>query len=252
MLKDVGYDVFIDDAEVIEVGRLRLHAIHNPGHTPGSISFLVEGAPAVVQRRHAVPRRAGQHQVRGRGLRHHHRLHRQQAVHAARAHDRACPATVLTPPSAPSDRISRNGSIVAGEALPYHLRPADRTPLHTDDLPPTPTRDRNRRLSASIEAPNELLRLGDDPRRRARGGVQAAHRQMAAVAGWARRRRRVVLGVRRRRPAPPAPLPASPGTARAPGRAAWSRTGSGSGKEDLLSHRACKFLMIPLARTGVS
>jgi glyoxylase-like metal-dependent hydrolase (beta-lactamase superfamily II) len=28
MLKDVGYDVFIDDAEVIEVGRLRLHAIH--------------------------------------------------------------------------------------------------------------------------------------------------------------------------------------------------------------------------------
>ncbi len=45
MLKAVGYDVFIDDAEVIEVGRLRLHAIHNPGHTPGSVSFQVEGAP---------------------------------------------------------------------------------------------------------------------------------------------------------------------------------------------------------------
>lgn len=45
MLKDCGYDVFIDDAEVIEVGRLRLHAIHNPGHTPGSVSFKVEGAP---------------------------------------------------------------------------------------------------------------------------------------------------------------------------------------------------------------
>ncbi len=45
MLKDVGYDVFIDDAEVVEVGRLRLHAIHNPGHTPGSVSFRVEGAP---------------------------------------------------------------------------------------------------------------------------------------------------------------------------------------------------------------
>ena len=45
MLKEVGYDVFIDDAEVIEVGRLRLHAIHNPGHTPGSVSFHVEGAP---------------------------------------------------------------------------------------------------------------------------------------------------------------------------------------------------------------
>jgi glyoxylase-like metal-dependent hydrolase (beta-lactamase superfamily II) len=44
-LKDVGYDVFIDDAEVIEVGRLRLHAIHTPGHTAGSICFRVEGAP---------------------------------------------------------------------------------------------------------------------------------------------------------------------------------------------------------------
>ena len=47
MLNDVGYDVFIDDADVIEVGRLRLHAIHNPGHTPGSVSFRVEGAPLV-------------------------------------------------------------------------------------------------------------------------------------------------------------------------------------------------------------
>ena len=47
MLKKVGYDVFIDDAEVIEVGKLRLHAIHNPGHTPGSISFLIEGAPVL-------------------------------------------------------------------------------------------------------------------------------------------------------------------------------------------------------------
>lgn len=45
MLKDVGYDVFIDDAEVIEVGNLRLTAIHNPGHTPGSVSFLVQDAP---------------------------------------------------------------------------------------------------------------------------------------------------------------------------------------------------------------
>jgi glyoxylase-like metal-dependent hydrolase (beta-lactamase superfamily II) len=44
-LKEVGYDVFIDDAEVIEVGRLRLHAIHNPGHTPGSISFALDDTP---------------------------------------------------------------------------------------------------------------------------------------------------------------------------------------------------------------
>jgi glyoxylase-like metal-dependent hydrolase (beta-lactamase superfamily II) len=44
-LADVGYDVFIDDAEVIDVGRLRLKAIHNPGHTPGSVSFLVQDSP---------------------------------------------------------------------------------------------------------------------------------------------------------------------------------------------------------------
>lgn len=44
-LVEVGYDLFIDEAEVIEVGRLRLRAIHNPGHTPGSVSFLVDGAP---------------------------------------------------------------------------------------------------------------------------------------------------------------------------------------------------------------
>jgi glyoxylase-like metal-dependent hydrolase (beta-lactamase superfamily II) len=44
-LVDVGYDVFIDDAEIIEVGRLRLRAIHNPGHTEGSISFHVEDTP---------------------------------------------------------------------------------------------------------------------------------------------------------------------------------------------------------------
>lgn len=45
MLVDVGYDVFLDDAEVVEFGRLRLDAIHTPGHTPGSISFALVGTP---------------------------------------------------------------------------------------------------------------------------------------------------------------------------------------------------------------
>jgi glyoxylase-like metal-dependent hydrolase (beta-lactamase superfamily II) len=44
-LKDCGYDVFLDDKEVIEVGRLRLHAIHTPGHTEGSICFRLDGYP---------------------------------------------------------------------------------------------------------------------------------------------------------------------------------------------------------------
>lgn len=45
MLVDVGYDSFIDDEEIIEVGRLRLEVIHTPGHTPGSFSFKVVDAP---------------------------------------------------------------------------------------------------------------------------------------------------------------------------------------------------------------
>lgn len=44
-LAEVGYDVFLDDTEVIEFGKLRLHAIHNPGHTPGSISFALADTP---------------------------------------------------------------------------------------------------------------------------------------------------------------------------------------------------------------
>lgn len=44
----------------------------------------------------------------------------------------------------------------------YDERPVDHTPLHTDDLPATPVRDRNIPASAWIEAPDELVHLGDD------------------------------------------------------------------------------------------
>jgi hypothetical protein len=47
-------------------------------------------------------------------------------------------------------------------ALRYDQRPADRTPIHTADLPATPTRDRNIVATAWVEAPPELLTLGDD------------------------------------------------------------------------------------------
>ena len=40
-----SYDFVLEDESVIEVGRLRLHLIHTPGHTPGSMCFLVEGKP---------------------------------------------------------------------------------------------------------------------------------------------------------------------------------------------------------------
>src|SRR5205085_5214256 len=42
-----AYDFILEDESVIEVGRLRLHAIHTPGHTPGSMCFKVEGSPVL-------------------------------------------------------------------------------------------------------------------------------------------------------------------------------------------------------------
>jgi hypothetical protein len=49
-----------------------------------------------------------------------------------------------------------------GPALPADQRPIDPTLVHTVDLPPTPIRDRNIPAEAWIEAPPELLHLGDD------------------------------------------------------------------------------------------
>ncbi len=40
-----SYDEVLTDDSVIEVGQLRLRTIHTPGHTPGSMCFLVEGKP---------------------------------------------------------------------------------------------------------------------------------------------------------------------------------------------------------------
>jgi hypothetical protein len=44
----------------------------------------------------------------------------------------------------------------------YDERPLDDTPVHTADLPPTPTRDRNIPATAWVEVPDSLLTLGDD------------------------------------------------------------------------------------------
>jgi hypothetical protein len=44
----------------------------------------------------------------------------------------------------------------------YDERPVDDTPLHTDELPATPVRDRNIPATAWVEAPDELLQLGSD------------------------------------------------------------------------------------------
>jgi glyoxylase-like metal-dependent hydrolase (beta-lactamase superfamily II) len=40
-----SYDHLLDDDIVYRVGELGLRTIHTPGHTPGSISFALEGTP---------------------------------------------------------------------------------------------------------------------------------------------------------------------------------------------------------------
>jgi glyoxylase-like metal-dependent hydrolase (beta-lactamase superfamily II) len=43
-----SYDQILEDDSVIEIGRLRLHTIHTPGHTPGSMCFRLEGSPVLL------------------------------------------------------------------------------------------------------------------------------------------------------------------------------------------------------------
>ena len=42
-----SYDFVLEDGSVIQVGRLRLHTILTPGHTPGSMCFRLEGSPVL-------------------------------------------------------------------------------------------------------------------------------------------------------------------------------------------------------------
>jgi glyoxylase-like metal-dependent hydrolase (beta-lactamase superfamily II) len=40
-----SYDLVLGDGEIVTVGRLRLETIATPGHTPGSVSFLLQDTP---------------------------------------------------------------------------------------------------------------------------------------------------------------------------------------------------------------
>ena len=42
-----SYDQILDDEAMVSVGRLRLRTIHTPGHTAGSMCFLLEGSPVL-------------------------------------------------------------------------------------------------------------------------------------------------------------------------------------------------------------
>jgi glyoxylase-like metal-dependent hydrolase (beta-lactamase superfamily II) len=42
-----SYDYLLEDESVIPVGRLRLHTLATPGHTPGSMCFRLEDSPVL-------------------------------------------------------------------------------------------------------------------------------------------------------------------------------------------------------------
>ena len=42
-----SHDFVLEDDSVLEVGRLRVRTLATPGHTPGSVCFLVEGSPVL-------------------------------------------------------------------------------------------------------------------------------------------------------------------------------------------------------------
>ena len=42
-----AHDFTITGGETIEVGEVKLHAIHTPGHTPGSTCFRIDGSPVL-------------------------------------------------------------------------------------------------------------------------------------------------------------------------------------------------------------
>lgn len=54
-----SYDEILQDDDMIEVGRLRLQTILAPGHTPGSMSFKLEGAPILFSGDTLFPGGAG-------------------------------------------------------------------------------------------------------------------------------------------------------------------------------------------------
>src|SRR5580700_6020926 len=43
-----SYDLLLEDDAILTVGDVRIRTICTPGHTPGSICFLIEGSPVVL------------------------------------------------------------------------------------------------------------------------------------------------------------------------------------------------------------
>ena len=112
-----SYDEVIEDDAVIQIGDVRLHTIHTPGHTPGSMCFLVEGSPVLFAGDTLFPE--GPATRRSRGATSTRSSRRSIAASSPSRRARSCsPVTGTTPRSAPNARISKSGSTAAGDERP--------------------------------------------------------------------------------------------------------------------------------------
>ena len=113
-----AYDYLLEDEAVIAVGRLRLHTILTPGHTPGSMCFRVEGSPVLFSGDTLFPGGPGATGYPGRRLRRGSSSPSTAASSPCPSTPWSCPATATTPPSAPNGPTSTSGSNGAGRSPP--------------------------------------------------------------------------------------------------------------------------------------
>ena len=110
-----SYDEVIEDDSVIQVGNVRLHTIHTPGHTPGSMCFLVEGSPVLFSGDTLFPGGPGATKFEGSSFPTIIESIDRQAPHRCPWRRWSCPVTATTRRSAPSALTSRSGSTGVGE-----------------------------------------------------------------------------------------------------------------------------------------
>lgn len=123
--------------------------------------------------------------------------------------------------------------------LPADQRPVDPTPVHTDDLPPTPTRDRNIPAEAWVEAPEALQRLGDDIDQELVAYKREIEGWLLWRAGPARGERARYMAVARRDPSRHHQFDLRPdGTGEGAGPGGTTHTSFRSWKEALRDHPA--------------
>ena len=112
-----SYDYLLEDDTVIEVGRLKLRTLHTPGHTPGSMSFHVEGTPLLFSGDTLFPGGPGATHFEGGDFDTIIRSIEDRMFRVFGADTVVLPATATTPPSGPSRPISTSGPPGAGKSI---------------------------------------------------------------------------------------------------------------------------------------